>query len=199
MANEIVYDFLKNHVRPYNVNDVIGNLPKEIGKSAVQKALDYLVKKEKIFEKTYGKQKIYCFKQDNKKDAYELMRIDRELESHAQELTNRLQHLEKEVKCREEVLEKLKSTPSLKEVTRLRDECKVRTEALEKKLQDLTELNKGQDLSQNKINADKLLDKYSRDCAKRKRLCTDILDAIMEGYPGTKKELYNDIGIEIKK
>lgn len=51
MANEIVYDFLKNHVRPYNVNDVISNLPKEIGKSAVQKALDYLVKKEKIFEK----------------------------------------------------------------------------------------------------------------------------------------------------
>ena len=31
---------------------------------------------------------------------------------------------------------------------------------------------------------------------KRKRLTTDILDAILEGYPKKKKDLFEEVGIE---
>lgn len=31
---------------------------------------------------------------------------------------------------------------------------------------------------------------------KRKRMCTDILDAILENYPHSKNKLYEEIGIE---
>lgn len=31
---------------------------------------------------------------------------------------------------------------------------------------------------------------------KRKRMCNDMVDAIMEGYPKTKKALIADIGLE---
>lgn len=31
---------------------------------------------------------------------------------------------------------------------------------------------------------------------KRKRMCTDILDAILESYPHSRKKLYEEIGIE---
>ncbi|KAI0231510.1 Homologous-pairing-like protein 2 [Lamellibrachia satsuma] len=38
--------------------------------------------------------------------------------------------------------------------------------------------------------------KYVKEWKKRKRMANDILDAILEGYPKKKKDLYEDIGIE---
>jgi len=31
---------------------------------------------------------------------------------------------------------------------------------------------------------------------KRKRMCLDMLDAILENYPKTKKQLYEEVGLE---
>ena len=31
---------------------------------------------------------------------------------------------------------------------------------------------------------------------KRKRIATDIVDAVMEGYPKRKKDLYEEVGLE---
>lgn len=39
---------------------------------------------------------------------------------------------------------------------------------------------------------DKLLKEYR----KRKRMCMDVINAIMEGYPKTKKALLEEVGIE---
>ncbi|RZF45678.1 hypothetical protein LSTR_LSTR017518, partial [Laodelphax striatellus] len=38
--------------------------------------------------------------------------------------------------------------------------------------------------------------KHVKEYRKRKRLCMDILNAIMEGYQGSKKTLMEEIGIE---
>jgi 26S proteasome regulatory subunit (ATPase 3-interacting protein) len=42
-VNETVLKYLKDQNRPYSANDIMQNLHKEFGKTAVQKALDYLV------------------------------------------------------------------------------------------------------------------------------------------------------------
>ena len=39
-------------------------------------------------------------------------------------------------------------------------------------------------------------EKCVREWQKRKRLCLDVLGAIMESYPKSKKELFEEIGIE---
>merc|ERR1711884_623892 len=61
---EKVLSYLTSQNRPYSVNDIFLNLHKEVGKSAVQKALDLLVADEKVREKVNGKQKAYVVNQD---------------------------------------------------------------------------------------------------------------------------------------
>ncbi|XP_034943941.1 homologous-pairing protein 2 homolog [Chelonus insularis] len=198
MATDVVYQFLKTRHRPYNVNDIVANLPKETDKKTIQQALDKLVKQEKVFQKLYGKQKIYCILPDTKKDARELIRIDRELQTHATELESKLATIEKEVKAKQATLVALQSAPSLEEAQKDHQERKTRIQQLEKRLDSLMQSNGSQDLSEKKKQVQKSLDLYSREYSKRKRLCTEALDSILEGYPGTKKSLYDAIGIEVK-
>ncbi|XP_024936885.1 homologous-pairing protein 2 homolog [Cephus cinctus] len=198
MATEAVCEYLKIQNRPYSVNDIVMNLHNEYGKSAVQKALDQLVSKGKVFEKIYGKQKIYCIVQDSKYDAEELMRIDKELHAHANEVEAKLQEVEREIRSKESALATLKSSLTLKEALKQRDTLKLSVKDLTKKLDNLMEAIGTEDLSESKRKAETTLDDYSREYSKRKRLCTEIVDCILENYPGGKNELYEEIGIEAK-
>lgn len=60
MASEGVLAFLQEHNRPFSIIDIHSGIKgkDEIGKAAVQKALNDLVKHGKMKEKTYGKQKV---------------------------------------------------------------------------------------------------------------------------------------------
>ena len=51
--------------RPYSTNDIVMNLRKEFGKTAVQNALDNLVIEKKLTEKVNGKQKVYVINQES--------------------------------------------------------------------------------------------------------------------------------------
>lgn len=66
---------------------------------------------------------------------------------------------------------------------------------LQKKLSDLQEnqvlISKEE---KDKINSEN--EKMVKMWRKRRRMAMDILDAILEGYPKKKKDLYDDIGIE---
>ena len=61
-----VLDYLSVQNRPYSLNDIFLNLHRQHGKTQVQKALDKLVKEEKVNEKVNGKQKAYLVKQVQK-------------------------------------------------------------------------------------------------------------------------------------
>lgn len=198
MATDVVYNYLKVQNRPYSVNDIVSNLHNEFGKTAVQKGLDQLVIEGKIFEKVYGKQKIYCVVQDNSQDIEELMRIDKELQVHANEIESKCQDVEKEIKAQETALAVLRSSMTIEEA---REEKKILTEsikALTQKLDELMEATGSQDLSESKRKAETALKDYSKEYSKRKRMCLDIIDCILENYPGSKNDLYDEIGIEPK-
>ncbi|XP_014207205.1 homologous-pairing protein 2 homolog [Copidosoma floridanum] len=195
MTTEAVYRYMKLKNRPFSANDVANALEKEHNKSATQKALEKLADHEKIFVKINGKQKVYCAKQDTKQNLEELKMIERELESHASEQNRKLQELEKEVKAQESALNSLKCGMSLEEAVRERNRLKESNAKFTAKLDELMESSGKQDLSGAKKKAEKDLKFYSQEYSKRKRMCNEILECIMESYPGSKNQLYQDIGI----
>ncbi|KAG7204476.1 hypothetical protein KM043_004908 [Ampulex compressa] len=198
MATEAVYKYLKMQNRPYSVNDVVSNLHNEFGKSAVQKAFDQLTMDGKIFEKVYGKQKVYCVVQDTKCDMEELVRIDRELQVHANEVESKYQDIEKEIKMQEALLASLRSSITLEEGEKEKAVLKKSIKALAHKLDELMESTNTENLSESKRKAERTIEEYSREYSKRKRLCTEIIDCILENYPGSKRDLYEEVGIEAK-
>lgn len=46
-----IYKYLRDQNRPYSINDILLNLHKEHGKTALQKAIDVLVVEGKVIEK----------------------------------------------------------------------------------------------------------------------------------------------------
>ncbi|KAF3425040.1 hypothetical protein E2986_02362 [Frieseomelitta varia] len=195
---DTVYKYMKVQNRPYSINDLVSNLHNEYGKTAVQKAIDKLVTEGKIFEKVYGKQKIYCPVQDSSHDIEELMRIDKELQAHANEVESKYQEFEREIKVQEALLSSMKSSITIEEARRQKIELQKRIALLTNKLDGLMEASGTEDLTECKKKAEKELNEYSREYAKRKRLCTEILDCILDNYPGSKTELYEEIGIDPK-
>ncbi|XP_076635330.1 homologous-pairing protein 2 homolog [Colletes latitarsis] len=195
---ETVYKYMKVQNRPYSVNDVVSNLHNEYGKVAVQKAIDRLVSEGKIFEKVYGKQKVYCVVQDLSQDVDDLMRIDKEMQAHANEVESKYQELEREIKITEALLTSVKSSITIEEAKQQKAELEENINALTVKLDSLMEASGTEDLGKRKRETEAALNDYSREYRKRKRLCTNIIDCILENYPGTKAELYEEIGMESK-
>ncbi|XP_043278168.1 homologous-pairing protein 2 homolog [Venturia canescens] len=198
MATEAVYEYMQCQNRPFSANDIVTNLNNQHPKPVVQKALDKLVAKNKVFEKAYGKQKIYCLVQDPSQDTDELLRINRELQCHANEVEMKRTEVDKSIREYESKLALLRQHPCLEEALKIRDELKKRVKELTDKLDALMETTGSQDLGTDKKKAEDKMKEYSREYGKRKRLCTDIIDCILEGYPGSKKALQEEIGIEIK-
>ena len=62
---QIVLKYMADQNRPYSTNDIVMNLRKEFGKTAVQNALDNLVIEKRLTEKVNGKQKVYVINQES--------------------------------------------------------------------------------------------------------------------------------------
>ena len=77
---QVVLKYMADQNRPYSTNDIVMNLRKEFGKTAVQNALDNLVIKEKLTEKINGKQKVYVINQDSLPTANEKELVALEVE-----------------------------------------------------------------------------------------------------------------------
>uniref|UniRef100_A0A1I8P6E4 Homologous-pairing protein 2 homolog n=1 Tax=Stomoxys calcitrans TaxID=35570 RepID=A0A1I8P6E4_STOCA len=192
---KVVKDFMMQANRPYALNDVVDRCGKELGKAAIQKSLDSLVDKEILVVKTYGKHKIYFPKQNEN-----IMELKKNIHITKQKLAQARQAFNSKENQLSEVETKLRSLSKIKTVTQLEEEK-------EKLMDDIRVTNEklrcyeAQE-QQNKLTAqdikqiEKQYANVSTAYRKRKRICTDMLDAIMEGYPKTKKALIADIGVE---
>lgn len=126
------------------------------------------------------------------------MRIDKELQAHANDVETRYQELEKQIKSQEILLKSLKSSVTLEEARQEKASLVESVNVLTNKLDKLIESTGSTDLTETKRKTQSSLDEYSREYTKRKRLWTEIIDCILENYPGTKSELYDEIGIDPK-
>uniref|UniRef100_A0A8D9EP30 Homologous-pairing protein 2 homolog n=1 Tax=Cacopsylla melanoneura TaxID=428564 RepID=A0A8D9EP30_9HEMI len=196
---EAVFKYLKQTNRPYSVNDIIQNLHKKYNKTVVQNALDELVKADHVMSKTYGKQVIYCIKQSGKnaekKDASvvkeELKTKEREL-TEKQALLKKLQDENKQIKAKvKNLTQNLTTEEALVMKTKLVQEVtekKTKLENLSNNVEVVSEADKKK-LQETK---EKLVKEYR----KRKRMCTEMLDAVLENYPKSKKILLEETGVE---
>lgn len=124
------------------------------------------------------------------------MRIDKELQTHANEVETKYQEIVNQIKEQEALLACLKVSLSLEDAQKEKVALQQSVSKLTNKLDELMETSSAEDLRESKRKAQVHLDEYSREYLKRKRMCTDIIDCILENYPGSKDELYEDAGIE---
>lgn len=126
------------------------------------------------------------------------MKLDRELQAHANEVEKKVQELETQIKVQEALLESVKSSVTIDEAKVQKAALEERVKILNQKLDNLMDASGTEDLTEKKKNVEDALKIYSREYIKRKRLCTDILDCILENYHGSKAELFEEIGIEFR-
>ncbi|XP_054849362.1 homologous-pairing protein 2 homolog [Eublepharis macularius] len=194
-AAAILLRYLQEQNRPHSAQDAFGNLQREhgLGKTAVVKALEQLAQQGKIKEKVYGKQKIYFPDQDHFGSASEseLKVLDNEIS----DLSCKVQTLQQNCRLMESELKELKgsmTTPEMvKEIEELKKDCANYTEKLER-IKSAT--NHVTPEEKEKVYNEKKL--YCKEWRRRKRMATELLDAILEGYPKSKKQFFEEVGIE---
>lgn len=119
------------------------------------------------------------------------------MERHALEVINKKFEVERELRSKEAELSALKSSLSVADAKKEKDRLLNSIKELEERLETVRKANGNRDLTDEKKKATKNLEIYSKEYSKRKRICNDMIGSILEGYPGTKKDLHRDIGIEI--
>ncbi|KDR15309.1 homologous-pairing protein 2 homolog [Zootermopsis nevadensis] len=192
--SEVVLEYLRVQNRPYSTNDIFNNLHEEIKKPTVQKALDHLAKTGAIIEKAYGKQKVYVVKQEDtnvKNFEQELQDLD----SKFNEISQKLASAEQELKSNEKLLCDLQSAPTTNAA-----ECEQKL--LESRIEVLKA--KFDNISKNTVNISESDSKQKqkdhesnvKELRKRRRLCMDIIESILEFYPNSKRALLDEVGIE---
>lgn len=194
-AASIILNYLNVKNRPYSAQDVFGNLQKQhgLGKTAVVKAMELLAQQGKIREKVYGKQKIYFADQSQFTDVSdtELKSMDGKIS----ELNSQIQGVQQDCRQLDAELRGLNSSMTTKEliseIEELKKECvesKQRLERIKNATNHVT--------PEEKEKVYKERSQFVREWKKRKRLTNDIMDAVLEGYPKSKKQFSEEVGIE---
>ncbi|RVE69769.1 hypothetical protein OJAV_G00081050 [Oryzias javanicus] len=191
----VILAYLNEKNRPYSAQDVFCNLQKQhgLGKTAVVKAMELLALEGKIKEKTYGKQKIYFADQSQFKDVNDadLKAMDAEISAlgaEVQTLTQSCRELDAELK---ELNSSLTTEEMAAEIQQLKAECSGYRERLQKIKSATNHVT-----PEEKEKVYKERDVYVKEWRKRKRLASDMMDAILEGYPKSKKEFLDEVGVE---
>lgn len=130
-------------------------------------------------------------------DTDESLRIDKEAQSRAKE--NKYQEILREMKEQEALLSSLKSSLTLEDAQKEKVTLQQNIKELTHKLDDLMENSSTVDLhdhSASKRKAQETLDEYTRAYLKRKKIVTEIIECILDNYPGSKDKLYDEIGID---
>ncbi|XP_050767657.1 homologous-pairing protein 2 homolog isoform X3 [Gymnogyps californianus] len=182
-AAAVLLRYLREQNRPYSAQDAFGNLQREhgLGKAAVVKALEQLAQQGHIREKAYGKQKVYFADQEQLPAASdaELHGLDGEITA----LSTKVQALQQS--CRQMEAE------MAREVEELRKDCASYAEKLER-IKSAT--NHVTPEEKEKVCGEQKL--YCKEWRRRKRMATELLEAILEGYPKSKKQFFEEVGIE---
>ncbi|KAF7225753.1 homologous-pairing protein 2 homolog [Nothobranchius furzeri] len=191
----VILAYLNEKNRPYSAQDVFCNLQKQhgLGKTAVVKAMELLAQEGKIKEKIYGKQKIYFADQNQFKDVKDddLKAMDgqiSELGAELQSLTQSCRQLDAELKG---LNSSLTTEEMVAEIKELKAECsgyRARVEKIKSATNHVTPEEKEKVYKEQEV--------YVKEWKKRKRLASEMMNAILEGYPKSKKEFLEEVGVE---
>ena len=190
-ASILAYMMKQN--RPYSVQDVFQNMGKDLGKTAVMKSMESLTADGKLIEKIYGKQKVYAANQSH------FPIID---EAEIKAMDAKITQLNGTIQIEGEGMRKLES--ELQHYSGLISTNEARTQLsqtypqIDKLQQKLSKLKEGRVLisKEEKDFVYKGRERCVKEWRRRKRMASDILGSILEGYPKTKKQLFEEVGVE---
>nr|KAI8740543.1 putative homologous-pairing protein 2 [Biomphalaria glabrata] len=193
MAVQAVLSYMIKQNRPYSVQDVFQNMGKDYGKTAVTKAMEGLASEGKLKEKVYGKQKVYVADQSQFPDVnnQEIAAMDQKISL----LNAQIQKMQEEINKIESELHLYQSKISTENARTELGTIYPEIDLLKDKL---AKLKEGRVLisKEEKDKVFKNREKFVKEWRKRKRIATDILNSVLEGYPKTKKQLFEEVGIE---
>ncbi|XP_004345612.1 hypothetical protein CAOG_06022 [Capsaspora owczarzaki ATCC 30864] len=189
----VILDYLNKQNRPYSAIDIFNNLHGAVGKTAVTKALASLTAGEKIIEKEYGKQHVYCPRQDQFEipDEAELDQLDQtidELRDQLREESAACKALEGDVKVSGA---SMKTVDIIARVAALRTKNAANMERLEK-LKTGTKLVSSAEIARVKKNYTTAHTAWRS----RKKMCMNVIDQVMESYPKPKAHLIDLVKME---
>ncbi|KAJ0057901.1 hypothetical protein NL108_003045, partial [Boleophthalmus pectinirostris] len=152
---------------------------------AVVKAMELLASEGKIKEKTYGKQKIYFADQGQFKDVSD--EDLKEMDAQISKLTAELQTLTQNCRQLDSELKELNNSLTTEEITQEIKQLKEDCSALKTRLEKIkSATNHVTPEEREKVYKERNL--YVKEWKKRKRLASDMMNSILEGYPKSKKE-----------
>lgn len=117
-----------------------------------------------------------------------------ELDKQNNEIANKLKEVEDKIKIKSQLLSSLDNILTEEEAIDRKNALVSEIECIKCKLKEFEGLEPVS--SEQKVKAEQDYDKYLKEYKKRKRMCMDILDTILENYPKSKKQLLEEIGIE---
>ncbi|CAG4939492.1 unnamed protein product [Colias eurytheme] len=192
MANEAVLKYLEDTNRPYSCADVTVNLRGAFTKGVVQKTLDALSEAGKIKCKLYGKQKVYAAIQpDNVDGSCDIEDYDAQFKTLSHELEEKRNNL----KTVENRLKNLLTTPTSDAAKKQIEEINANISKIESKLTTLRNSVAVLSAQEKRIILDQH-EKYLREYRKRKRICSDMIETILDGYPKSKKNFLEELCVE---
>ncbi|XP_017553006.1 homologous-pairing protein 2 homolog [Pygocentrus nattereri] len=191
----IILTYLNEKNRPYSAQDVFGNLQKQhsLGKTAVVKAMEQLAQEGKIREKVYGKQKIYFADQSQFADVSDADL--KEMDCRITELSSQVQTVSQDCRRLDAELKELNSSLTTAEMTSQIQELRAECEGYKERLNKIkSATNHVTPEEREKVYKERCL--FVKEWKKRKRLASDMMGAILEGYPKSKKQFLEEVGIE---
>ena len=188
-----VYDYLRSTNRPYSVNDIFMNLHKEHGKPTVQRVLDQLVAEEKVKIKLNGKQSCYFINQNlletcSEQELEDLDKKCNEVDQEVRSKADNVKQLESKIKNLKSSLTNDEANNELEKLLEVNKSLKERLSKLENNQEVIS--------AEDKDKIVKLHSSAVTQWKKRKRMASDVLDSILEGWPKTKKSLFEEIGVD---
>ena len=192
-TTKAVNDYLVTTNRPYSVNDIFLNLHKEHGKAALQRCLDKLVAEEKLKVKVNGKQSCYFANQDLLETC-----SDQELESldkKCSEVDQELRNVGENARQMEARLKTLRGSLTSQEAEVELGRLQETNTALRERLLKL-ESNQTVISAEDRAKVVQLHSSAVTQWKKRKRMVSDVLDSVLEGWPKSKQSLLEEIGVD---
>lgn len=106
-----------------------------------------------------------------------------------------LKNVDRDVRETEMNLKEITATPTNEEAKAQVADLEAKIETLQAKLTSLSQ-NTVIVSAEERTKISKEHERLLKEYRKRKKMCTEIINAIMEGYPKTKKVLMEEVGIE---
>lgn len=194
MAEEKIYDFMKTYNRPFSITEIQKNSA-EYPKGDIQKALQTLIENDKIFEKTYGKQKIYCICQEQENIATNMDDELKGMDRHINTLTSELDEINKQLRAKTGKLQEQQKKMTVDEAISEKNKLEKEILALKEELKSFEECSKPISESE-RVKVCEEYHKYEKEYKRRKRIFQDIINQIMDNYPKSEKVLLGEIGVE---